>query len=148
MAASCDIRTSQDLKAWRRSAGWSQMDLARMAGVHVQTVKYHEGMDGFVAGWAVDRFRAAFELQKVLPPKTPCSVLFQHAVKGDGETCGAKTRKGTPCRQKPISGRARCKFHGGMSTGPKTKEGRASIAAAQHARWARSKLMECIASPL
>lgn len=38
--------------------------------------------------------------------------------------CGAKTkRSGKPCRMKPIEGRKRCKFHGGMSTGPKTLEG-------------------------
>nr|WP_274594846.1 HGGxSTG domain-containing protein [Parasedimentitalea marina] len=36
----------------------------------------------------------------------------------------------------PEPGRKRCKFHGGMSTGPKTKEGRERIAAAQRKRWA------------
>ena len=44
-----------------------------------------------------------------------------------GKSCGAKTRKGTPCRCQPFSlvtGNGRCKFHGGMSTGPKTVEGR------------------------
>lgn len=51
-------------------------------------------------------------------------------------TCGAKTRKGGQCRNKSEAGRARCKFHGGRSTGPKTPEGKASIAEAQRARWA------------
>lgn len=51
--------------------------------------------------------------------------------------CGAKTtRKGTPCRNKSEPGRRRCKFHGGMSTGPRTKEGKARIAEAQRRRWA------------
>ncbi len=39
--------------------------------------------------------------------------------------CGAKTRAGTPCKRKDIyypSGR--CKLHGGLSTGPKTEEGK------------------------
>ena len=37
--------------------------------------------------------------------------------------CGAKTRKGRPCRCKGMKN-GRCKFHGGMSTGPRTPEGR------------------------
>lgn len=51
--------------------------------------------------------------------------------------CGAKTRKGTPCQMKSEPGRARCKFHGGMSTGAKTPEGRDRIRQAQLRRWAR-----------
>ena len=38
--------------------------------------------------------------------------------------CGAKTRKGQPCKHRPITGRKRCKFHGGMSTGAKSLSGR------------------------
>jgi hypothetical protein len=32
-------------------------------------------------------------------------------------------------------GKARCRFHGGLSTGPKTEAGRARIAEAQRQRW-------------
>jgi hypothetical protein len=32
--------------------------------------------------------------------------------------CGAKTRNGTPCQKYPAEGGARCRFHGGASTGP------------------------------
>lgn len=39
-------------------------------------------------------------------------------------TCGAKTRKGTPCKRKDLYSSGRCKFHGGMSTGPRTEEGK------------------------
>jgi len=53
------------------------------------------------------------------------------------QKCGAQTRKGTPCRCKPLPGKRRCKFHGGASTGPKTPEGRERIAEAQRRRWAR-----------
>lgn len=38
--------------------------------------------------------------------------------------CGAKTRAGTPCKLTGIYGNGRCKFHGGLSTGPKTPEGK------------------------
>nr|WP_281243146.1 HGGxSTG domain-containing protein [Ruegeria marina] len=51
-------------------------------------------------------------------------------------TCGAKTRKGHPCRAKSEPGRDRCRFHGGLSTGPRTEAGRAKISATQKARWA------------
>ena len=37
--------------------------------------------------------------------------------------CGAMTRKGTPCRCKGMKN-GRCRLHGGMSTGPRTPEGR------------------------
>lgn len=48
--------------------------------------------------------------------------------------CGAKTRKGTPCTAKvywpviwPEPSR-RCRLHGGLSTGPKTPEGKDKLA--------------------
>jgi len=50
--------------------------------------------------------------------------------------CGAKTRHGTPCQMKPVSRSRRCRLHGGLSTGPKTAEGRERIAEAQRRRWA------------
>jgi hypothetical protein len=37
--------------------------------------------------------------------------------------CGAKSRAGHACRQ-PAMANGRCRFHGGMSTGPRTAEGR------------------------
>lgn len=42
--------------------------------------------------------------------------------------CGAKTRQGHPCKRTDIYLSGRCKFHGGLSTGPKTPEGRAQCA--------------------
>jgi ribosomal protein L40E len=44
--------------------------------------------------------------------------------------CGAKSkRRGKPCRLKCIYGNGRCRFHGGLSTGPRTPEGKARSAA-------------------
>jgi hypothetical protein len=43
------------------------------------------------------------------------------------EFCGAKTRKGTPCRRRDIYQSGRCALHGGLSTGPKTPEGKAKV---------------------
>ena len=41
-----------------------------------------------------------------------------------GGTCNAKTRAGTPCKQRGLYTSGRCKLHGGLSTGPKTEEGK------------------------
>ena len=57
--------------------------------------------------------------------------------------CGAMNRRGLPCQCKLLLKGGKCKFHGGMSTGAKTPEGKAkSIAAlrAGHARWLAKKL--------
>jgi len=45
-----------------------------------------------------------------------------------GLECGAKTRKGTPCKQRAIYSSGRCKLHGGLSTGPRTAEGKRKAA--------------------
>jgi hypothetical protein len=47
------------------------------------------------------------------------------------KACGAKTRSGAPCKNRPCVGRERCKMHGGMSaragpTHPSWKHGRRS----------------------
>ena len=54
--------------------------------------------------------------------------------------CGARARSGAACKNKVIPGKRRCKYHGGVSTGPKTEAGKARIAAAQRLRWQRFKL--------
>jgi hypothetical protein len=44
--------------------------------------------------------------------------------------CGARARSrgGEPCRSKVVPGRTRCRLHGGLSTGPRTAEGKARSA--------------------
>jgi hypothetical protein len=57
--------------------------------------------------------------------------------------CGAKTRTGGCCQVRAEPGKARCRFHGGKSTGPKTEAGRNRIADAQRRRWrARRERMQ------
>lgn len=48
--------------------------------------------------------------------------------------CGARTRAGTPCKARAMDGRARCRMHGGLSTGPRSEAGRAAIAASNRRR--------------
>ena len=52
--------------------------------------------------------------------------------------CGAFARStGKPC-QAPGNGRGgRCKLHGGMSTGPRTEQGRQRLREAMRLRWLR-----------
>ena len=39
--------------------------------------------------------------------------------------CGASTKAtGNPCKRKDIYASGRCKLHGGLSTGPRTEEGK------------------------
>ena len=42
----------------------------------------------------------------------------------DPDLCNARTRSGRPCRALKLA-HGRCKWHGGLSTGPKTREGKA-----------------------
>ncbi|MDD2859720.1 MAG: HGGxSTG domain-containing protein [Acidiphilium sp.] len=44
--------------------------------------------------------------------------------------CGARNRAGNPCGNKPLPN-GRCRFHGGLSTGPRTAEGIERIRAAR-----------------
>jgi len=48
-----------------------------------------------------------------------------------GQRCGARTKAGNPCQRPAVQLTGRCSRHGGKSTGPRTEEGRARIAAAQ-----------------
>ena len=54
--------------------------------------------------------------------------------------CGAFARStGKPCAA-PGNGRGgRCKLHGGMSTGPKTEQGRQRLREAMRRRWLRKR---------
>ena len=56
-----------------------------------------------------------------------------------GQRCLAKTRGGSPCQKAAIAGKGRCRLHGGASTGPRTVEGRARIAAANFKHGNRTK---------
>jgi hypothetical protein len=51
--------------------------------------------------------------------------------------CGAKNRRGLPCQCKKLLRGKKCKFHGGMSTGPKTPEGKAKALEAMRAGYGR-----------
>lgn len=72
--------------------------------------------------------------------------------KANRPRCGARTRRDTPCqaravwdkkRDRPLNGR--CRLHGGLSTGPRTEEGRRrSLEALKrgHVNWAERQGMK------
>jgi hypothetical protein len=57
--------------------------------------------------------------------------------------CGAKTRKGTPCKG-PAMANGRCRMHGGPSTGAKTPEGKAKcrLSNFKHGHYTNQAIME------
>ena len=58
-----------------------------------------------------------------------------------GQRCGAKTRRGTACRRPASKRNGRCRLHGGASTGPRTEEGLAKIAASNTTTGRHTKAM-------
>jgi hypothetical protein len=78
---------------------------------------------------AYDRAR-----DELLARGVPSDLIGQHLPRIDWGVfaplrCGARTKgTGAPCKLTTIEAGGRCKFHGGLSTGPKTPEGRARAA--------------------
>src|SRR6476619_5373141 len=76
---------------------------------------------------------------------SPCLGMREIGLDGNGRPirrrdrpkCGARNRQGERCAVRVEPGKARCRFHGGLSTGPRTAEGRARVAEAQRRRWAK-----------
>lgn len=58
-------------------------------------------------------------------------------------SCGATTRRGASCRC-PAMRNGRCRLHGGLSTGPKTAEGRQRIRIAllKHGRYTKEAVQD------
>lgn len=64
------------------------------------------------------------------PPSTPKLEVPPFPEDLRGLECGARAKgTGRPCRRTDIHRNGRCKFHGGMSTGPRTMQGKARAAA-------------------
>jgi hypothetical protein len=72
-------------------------------------------------------------------PPTVKPPPFPEALRG--LRCGARTRRGTPCKRGDLFLSGRCALHGGKSTGPTTDEGRARARANLALRWAARKPM-------
>ena len=153
-----------ELAVRRKAAGLTQRQLAARAEVGRTAVQYWEAAPTLdPGGWAVQRMAEALGWYVSRPVFTtatrprvdgvlsPFGVMdawaaAQLAAFREREAqrvarrrvvCEARTRKGTPCRNKSEPGKRRCKFHGGKSTGARTPEGIERIRAAQRRRWAK-----------
>jgi transcriptional regulator with XRE-family HTH domain len=149
------------LRNLRKTAGLSQAQLATKAGIGREAVSYWERKPTVdLRGWAPKlmldalgedplryfanplRAREYGVLQPTEWERRQLAALEARIAERQAHrrvSCGAKTRKGQPCRNLSQPGRLRCKFHGGMSTGPKTEEGKKTIADAQRRRWAHQR---------
>ena len=48
-----------------------------------------------------------------MTPRSPNSKAWQFGDNWPGQRCGAKTRSGQPCKNPIVTGRKRCRMHGG-----------------------------------
>ena len=137
------FNSAADLKNLRKLSGLSQAALAKLAGFERHAVLYHEKRTGRIDGVAPRRFREAFEaLGHTVPgwrePPVPLPQPTKTPPRPQG-ICGARTRQGTPCPCQPSGRGGRCKYHGGMSTGPRTPEGKSRIVVARRVRAERER---------
>jgi hypothetical protein len=75
--------------------------------------------------------------------------LGWHPPKRERPRCGARTRAGGSCKAPALPEKERCRMHGGLSTGPKTPEGKARTLAALKAgfqRWVAERRAQKVAS--
>ena len=78
----------------------------------------------------------SFKVVECLDCNTYAQTILEGAVMRQKLKCGAHARStAQPCEAKALAN-GRCKNHGGMSTGPKTPEGRQAIAQATRQRMA------------
>ncbi|MBO9100336.1 MULTISPECIES: helix-turn-helix domain-containing protein [unclassified Rhizobium] len=122
------------------SRGWA---VTRMASVLSLDLKVKATSNARAGGWGVSRMAAMLEaeearrLVKLEDWKRRHDEREARRQARRRVACGAKTRKATACRNMSEPGKARCKFHGGMSTGARTPEGIGRIVEAQRRRWSR-----------
>jgi hypothetical protein len=117
------IEAAQERRRQRRSAAMKEAWARRRAQPDVADDLEH--LDALDAPNARARARGSSALRTLVQQER------------DRSLCCARTRKGFPCVRRVVPGKRRCPNHGGLSTGPKTAEGKARIAAAQRVRWAR-----------
>jgi len=133
-----------DLRKARLCYGASIRKVARYAGVSPSTVSRWEGIDFLpLAPTGALRLIARVlrvRLFKRRRPKKGWAHGVPDLVFTFPSFCKAQTRAGQPCKKRPSPGKMRCRLHGGLSTGPKTEEGRARCKAAALESWARRRL--------
>ena len=85
-----------------------------------------------------EQLRLASGMLRALGYRTPIDRVFKHEL----PLCGARCRSGHPCQAKATRDvetgcyvrNGRCRLHGGLSTGPRTPEGRQRVGDAARQR--------------
>ena len=148
--------TGNELKRLREAAGLSCVIVAGRIEVHRNTVTYWETkrlLDPFrgtprrmieaLGLWPLVGDLVDGDAWTSQYAETRLKTFADQALAvGPERRCGAKTKRGTPCRSRALPGKRRCKYHGGASTGPRTPEGRARLSEAMRKRWAERKSRE------
>lgn len=146
-----------DIRRARKAIGWSQAELGARSGSTRETVNQIENLKGFTgrvsAGHIVNVLEEEGHTIEMLHGVRRCGVALENPFYSSASSargsstkaqprdkrgkpiCGAKNRKGNPCHSKQLLKNGRCKFHGGMSTGPRSPEGKERIRQAQKKRW-------------
>lgn len=129
--------------AMRQNAGLTIEQLAQAVDYNPKFLKLMEAAPGLVRGRMprkILRYLMSLKAHertvtftisgRQVPSTLPISAEF---------ACGAKTRKGTPCKMKVTWANGRCKLHGGLSTGVLTEAGKVRIREAQRRRRERER---------
>src|SRR5215467_7622171 len=92
-----------------------------------------------------EQFRLVSAMARVYDTCRPFHVLFKNEL----PLCGARCRDGHPCQARATRDvetgcfvrNGRCRLHGGLSTGPRTVEGKRRVGEAAHQRAQRKKAL-------
>ena len=111
-----NIVSGRQLRAARVLAGLTQAQLAQQAGFHERACRY-------------------WEAQGDDPPTSTPSSLAIPQQYARVRVMGLRFRTEMPANMEFVSVTTVVRWHGGLSTGPRTVQGRARIAEAQRRRW-------------
>lgn len=149
------LNTGTEVRRARERAGMSRRALADAAGLHPNSVKRLERFGDIpCSSWyALKRVAPCLPWFVVINPPVRrearkgrfCATKCAPAGASSGvvpalpklkKLCGARTRKGPPCVA-PARPNGRCRMHGGLSTGPRTPEGKKRMVDAHRRRLER-----------
>ena len=103
--------------AWKTAGQWARLDAREAAGAKRARSLAAQVLHEAGPLWGQTRREWRGMVALLTPP------------------CGRRSRHtGQPCRLPCVRGRARCRLHGGLSTGPRTETGREAIRASNRRR--------------
>src|SRR5690554_664401 len=105
----CSMSTPELRKRWRQF--WNEWD--KIVQENCRRREAHRR-----------RLLRAYMLGVLFPPEPALEDLPLMPSELRDMACGATTRSGTPCKRRDLYRNGRCRLHGGLSTGPRTKRGK------------------------